>query len=86
MIDDALALQAIQAITGPRAVTHGDAQETLERTAELWAAYLDRPVSPTQVAMCMILVKMVRARNFDKDHYVDMIGYALLAEEAARPW
>jgi hypothetical protein len=86
MIDDRLAIQAIQAVTGPRAATHGDAQETLSRTAALWSAYLGKEIRPAQVAVCMILVKLVRARNYDRDHYIDTIGYALLAEEAARPW
>lgn len=86
MIDDALALKAIQAITGPRAQTHGDAQETMQRTAALWSAYLDRELSPAQVAVCNLLQKLARSRNYDKDHYVDVIGYTLIAEEAARPW
>lgn len=86
MIDDALALKAIQAIMGPRAKTHGDAQETMERTAALWSAYLGRELSPAQVAVCNLLQKLARSRNYDKDHYVDVIGYALIAEEAARPW
>lgn len=86
MIDDALALKAIQAITGPRAQTHGDAQETMQRTAALWSAYLGRELSPAQVAMCNLLQKLARSRHYDKDHYVDLIGYTLIAEEAARPW
>ena len=86
MIDDALALKAIQAIMGPRAQTHGDAQETMERTAALWSAYLGRELSPAQVAVCNLLQKLARSRHYDKDHYVDVIGYALIAEEAARPW
>lgn len=86
MIDDALALKAIQAITGPRAQTHGDAQETMQRTAALWSAYLGRELSPAQVAMCNLLQKLARSRHYDKDHYVDVIGYTLIAEEAARPW
>lgn len=86
MIDDAIAVQAIQAITGPRAQTHGDAQETMQRTAALWSAYLGRDLTPAQVAVCNLLQKLARSRNYDRDHYVDVIGYALIAEEAARPW
>jgi hypothetical protein len=86
MIDDKVAIQAIQAITGPRAVTHGDAQETMQRTAQLWAAYLGREISPAQVAICNLLQKLARSRHYDRDHYIDVIGYALIAEEAARPW
>jgi hypothetical protein len=86
MIDDAIAIQAIQAVTGPRADTHGDAQETMQRTAALWSAYIGREVTPTQVAVCMMLVKLARSRHYDRDHWIDTVGYALIAEEAARPW
>ena len=86
MIDDKLAIQAIQAITGPRSVSHGDAQETMQRTAQLWGAYLGREISPAQVAICNLLQNLARSRHYDRDHYIDVIGYALIAEEAARPW
>jgi hypothetical protein len=86
MIDEKLLIEALHNVTGPRLQTHGDAQETMQRTAQLWAAYLGREISPAQVAICNLLQKLARSRHYDRDHYIDVIGYALIAEESARPW
>lgn len=61
---------------------YGDPVPNMERTAKLWSAYLETPITAHDVAMCMIFVKASRAKVSDhKDNYVDIAGYADIAEQ-----
>lgn len=72
-------------IVDERAEHYGDPQTNLERTAALWTSYLGHPVTAHDVAICMILVKVSRAKvSPHADNYVDMRGYALIAEHLAQ--
>lgn len=67
-------------ILSQRGRIYGDPTPNMERTAELWSAYLGLPLTPHDVAMCMVLVKVSRARvSFHEDNYEDIIGYANIA-------
>lgn len=65
-------------------LVHGDRQEAyghpfhdFSRTAQLWSAILGQDVSPEQVALCMVAVKISRLCNsYKRDSIVDMAGYA----------
>jgi hypothetical protein len=86
MIDVELAYEATGTI-GERSGTHGSPSHTLALTAQMWSAYLGRNVRPTEVAQMMLLVKIARSRHgYNRDHYLDQIGYTLIAESLARPW
>jgi hypothetical protein len=51
------------------------------RTAKFWSEILGLPVTPEQVALCMIAVKMSREVNAHKrDNLVDIAGYARTLE------
>ena len=86
MIDAELAYEATGTISD-RSDTHGNAAYTLSVVAAMWSGYLGRNIRPTEVAQMMLLVKIARAKHgYDRDHYVDQIGYTLIAESMARPW
>ena len=61
--------------------SHGEAVENHRHIAELWSAFLDTDVSASDVANCMMMVKMSRAKTGQaiKDHYVDVGGYSGIA-------
>jgi hypothetical protein len=84
--------QAMDIINGERAVDYGTALINHKRIAHLWGAYggrvhtredtFGRMFTPVDVAMMMLLVKVARTMEHNKDDsFVDMCGYAALACE-----
>lgn len=72
-------------IVEQRGAHYGDPLPNMERTADLWSAYLGVPLTPHDVAMCMVLVKCSRARvSYHQDNYEDIVGYAQIASEVHR--
>ena len=68
-------------ITGDRAEEYGDARVSFERIAHLWSTILEQRVTPLEVIRCMIALKVSRAAGgYHRDSYVDIAGYAALAE------
>lgn len=74
-------------VTVDRAATHGELEDTFQRTADLWNAYLGEwaDIQPHDVANMMTLLKVARARGnpAHEDNYVDMAGYSSCAGELA---
>ena len=72
-------------VVGSRDDTHGDVRENHEQIAHMWSAYLGVGIEPHQVAEMMVLLKVSRcsAGSPDRDHYVDIAGYAQIAGELA---
>ena len=67
-------------IVEQRGEHYGDPKVNHARIAAMWEAYLGHPVSAHDVAMCMILVKVSRARaGMNIDNYTDISGYASIA-------
>jgi hypothetical protein len=67
-------------ILNDRELDYGDAGTNHRRIAALWSAYLSTHVSAHDVAMCMVLVKVSRAKAGRKDdNYTDLCGYAEIA-------
>ncbi|MBL8582813.1 MAG: hypothetical protein JNL61_11380 [Rhizobiaceae bacterium] len=75
--------QAADLVSGDRKDTHGDTTRNHQNIARLWSAYLDVPVTPDQVAMMMVLLKVARTKSgaFNIDDFRDMAGYAGCAGE-----
>lgn len=68
-------------IVTERAQHYGDPRPNLQRTAALWSAYLGTEITAHDVAICMILVKVSRAKvSAHADNYRDICGYAEIAE------
>ncbi len=85
-----IAVQAAELLSGDRQRTHGDKRVNHENIAALWNAYLSRrpdkkPLSGTEVATMMVLLKVARtlAGVHNPDDYVDAVGYAAIAGELA---
>jgi|TARA_R110000744_G_scaffold226682_1_gene345057 hypothetical protein len=81
---DEILATAGELINGSRAKDYGDAYLNHMRIADFWNNYLDHDIkmSPTDVAVMMMLVKIARLMNeYKEDSFVDICGYAALAGE-----
>jgi hypothetical protein len=62
---------------------YGDPADQFKLIAARWSITLGMPVSPAQVALCMIDLKLARL-TYDPGHVdsvIDVIGYAALLRE-----
>jgi hypothetical protein len=73
--------KAIELIEGERAQQHGNFIECHTQISRLWTAYLGVKVTPSDVAMLMVLLKMGRTQtgNHNPDCFVDGAAYFALA-------
>ena len=65
-----------------RGACYGESEASLNEIAAYWRAYLRvSDLSPRDVAMMMLLLKLarVKASPDHRDNYIDMAGYAALA-------
>jgi hypothetical protein len=70
---------------GERKSDYGDAFDNHSRIAQIWSGILNRTVTPLQVNLCMIGLKLARQANRPKqDNFTDVIGYAKIADEDER--
>jgi hypothetical protein len=77
-IDPTLATDAIHVVNGPRQRDYAHPKVNFTRIAALWSPVLGITVTPEQVALCMIQVKVAREINrHTRDNLVDLIGYTL---------
>jgi hypothetical protein len=69
-------------IEGDRQEAYGDVDESFGRIAALWEQVLGYEVTPEQVAVCLLQLKVARyVASEGRDSVVDMVGYAgLLAK------
>jgi hypothetical protein len=69
-------------IHGSRQDDYGNAERNQSRIATMWSAYLDVDITPRQVCMMMVLLKVSRdAHKPKRDNLVDLAGYAALADD-----
>jgi len=80
-------LQEAQAlIHGDRQATYGHPRDNLGRIARLWSVVLGVDVTPEQVCLCMVQVKIARQVHRPKrDNLVDAAGYLALDELLGAP-
>ena len=79
--------EAADIINGDREDTYGTPQQNFACVAKIWSAILGIEISPTQVCLCMIGVKLGRAATGKIDHqdnYRDMAGFAGLGAEVSK--
>lgn len=86
-------LNAAELVGGQRAEDYGDKTVNHIRIAELWNYWLeesrksgaDKRITPYDVAMMMMLVKVARLMHSPghQDSHVDIAGYASILEEIA---
>ena len=69
-------LTEAKAIIQERGMDYSHPTDNMSRTASLWSAYLEMPVTDYQVAMCLALVKVARSMESGKvDNYIDGAAY-----------
>ena len=62
---------------------YGDPAEQFRAIADRWSITLGTPITPAQVALCMIDLKLTRLAYDPRhaDSVIDVIGYAALLRE-----
>lgn len=79
VLDDAVRIR------GDRGAIYGHPYINHLRISKLWSAYMDFPITPDQVAVCMALLKISRLAETPghrgRDGYVDGVAYLALAAE-----
>ena len=77
--------QAAAAVANRREI-YGDPRAAMEAVATRWSITLGHTVTPAQVVLCLIDLKLARLAH-DPDHLdsmVDVAGYAAILREVAR--
>ena len=69
-----------------RRATYGDPAASMAAVAARWSVTLGHPVTPAEVMLCMIDLKLARLAHdpTHRDSVVDVIGYAALLPEVTR--
>jgi len=70
--------EAAELINGKRAQEYGEPQQSFENIAKHWSLYLKKEITPFDVGMMMILLKVSREAGGkgSRDNLVDICGYA----------
>lgn len=75
-------VEAQDAVYGDRQADYGTVTENFGTIAELWTAVLKTKVTPEQVGLCMVQVKVARQMYKPKrDNLVDGAGYFATIEK-----
>lgn len=85
MIVDAVLRRAAD-ILAIRSKTYGDPRQSMAAIAARWSVTLGHPVTPAQVALCMIDLKLTRLVRDSRhlDTIRDVAGYTALLFEVLR--
>lgn len=72
-------------VTKDRAATHGEMESNFENIAKYWSIHLDIPITSTDVAVMMTLLKVARIKSNEEhvDNWVDGAGYLACGGEIA---
>ena len=79
-------LRRATAVVAERGRTYGDAAASMDRVARRWSVTLGHTVTPAEVVLCLIDLKLARLAH-DPGHLdsaVDVAGYAALLSEVTR--
>ena len=71
--------EAMNIVCEDRDGQYGSPENSFERIAKLWSAYLDKRINTVDVAMMMSLLKIARIKGSEymsADSFVDLAGYA----------
>ena len=70
-------------VEGPRQKTYGPPKVNSERIAKIWSAILKTEVTQSDVALCLIGLKLARLIESpsDTDTQVDVVGYVRYLQE-----
>ena len=73
-------------LVAKRRKSYGDPAVLMANIAARWSLTLGRPVTPAQVALCLIDLKLARLAHDPAhlDSMIDLAGYAAVLREVAR--
>jgi len=79
-------LRHVAQVIAERSVQYGDAGSNMPAIARRWSATLGREISPAQVVICLLDLKLARLAHdpAHEDSVVDVCGYAALLAEITR--
>lgn len=79
-------LQDAASIIAERGAAYGDAATSMTTVAARWTLTFGHTVTPAQVVLCLIDLKLARLTHDPKHHdsTADVIGYAALLPEVVR--
>jgi Domain of unknown function (DUF6378) len=79
-------LQDAATIIAERSAAYGDAATSMATIAARWSLTLGHTVTPAQVVLCMIDLKLARLSHDPRhsDSAADVMGYAALLPEVTR--
>ncbi len=81
-------LKHVANVIAERSTQYGDAHSNMTNIAARWSATLGREITPVQVVLCLLDLKLARLAHdpTHEDSAVDVCGYAaLLAELSKNP-
>jgi hypothetical protein len=78
-----LFVSTLRSILDERQTQYGDTIPMLEAIAARWSLTLKRPITPQQVALCMMDLKLARLNRSPRhlDSLMDVAGYAACLAE-----
>ena len=76
-------LKHVANVIAERSAQYGDAAPNMSAIAARWSATLGREVTPAQVVLCLLDLKLARLAHdpTHEDSAVDVCGYAALLRE-----
>jgi hypothetical protein len=76
-------LHHVAAIIAERGAVYGDAATSMAAVAARWSITLGHPVTPAQVVLCLIDLKLTRLQcnPQHQDSVCDLAGYAAVLQE-----
>jgi hypothetical protein len=79
-------LHHVAGIIAERGAVYGDAATSMAAVAARWSITLGHPVTPAQVVLCLIDLKLTRLQHnpTHQDSVCDLAGYAAVLQEVNR--
>lgn len=75
--------KAKEVVTGERVDIYGNPEDNFKEIAEYWSLYLGKKITPQDVAILMIFLKIARIKTGQDhiDNFIDIAGYSACAVE-----
>lgn len=83
--DETILEEAQRIVYGARNDSYGKVSTNFKRIGTMWSAIIDAPVTPEQVGLCMMALKISRqCHKPSRDNLVDCAGYAATLEKMSK--